>query len=142
MVTMGMAPADEEAEDAPAEPADEADAATDDAALAAEDAALAAEDATLDAEASADEATLEAEADLDEASEASDEPALPEVGLYIVVLLTVVSLPSLLVETIGLVVTGVSPECPAAPMVDVMVLLPEVMVVMVDAEALARAALQ
>jgi hypothetical protein len=70
-----------------------------------------------------------------------------------VVLSTVVLLPSLLVETIGLVVTAVSPECPAAPaakmvvvpMVDVMVLLPEVMVVsmvevvMADAEAEAEA---
>jgi hypothetical protein len=60
-VTMGMEPADEEAEEATEEAAEEADAATDDA-------ALAAEDATLDAEASTDEATLEAEADLDDAS--------------------------------------------------------------------------
>lgn len=62
------------------------------------------------------------------------------------VLPTVVLLPSLLVETIGLVVMAVSPECPAAPIVDVMVLLPEVMVVsmaeVADAEALARAVLQ
>ena len=69
------------------------------------------------------------------------------------VLPIVVLLPSLLVETIGLVVMAVSPECPAAPAakmvvlptVDVMVLPPEVMVVnmaevvMADAEALARA---
>lgn len=69
------------------------------------------------------------------------------------VLPTVVLLPSLLVETIGLVVMAVSPECPAAPAakmvvlptVDVMVLPPEVIVVrmaevvMADAEALASA---
>jgi hypothetical protein len=73
-----------------------------------------------------------------------------------VVLPTVVLLPSLLVETIGLVVMAVSPECPAAPAakmvvlptVDVMVLPPEVIVVrmaevvMADAEALASAASQ
>lgn len=72
------------------------------------------------------------------------------------VLPTVVLLPSLLVETIGLVVMAVSPECPAAPAakmvvlptVDVMVLPPEVIVVrmaevvMADAEALASAASQ
>ena len=66
------------------------------------------------------------------------------------VLPTVVLLPSLSVETIGLVVMAVSPECPAAPpakmvvllTVDVMVLPPEVMVVsmaevvMADAEAI------
>ena len=69
------------------------------------------------------------------------------------VLPTVVLLPSLLVETIGLVVMAVSPECPPAPAakmvvlptVDVMVLPPEVMVVtmaevvMAEAEALASA---
>jgi len=56
----------------------------------------------------------------------------------------VVLLPLLSVETIGLVVMAVSPECAAAPLtVDVMVLLSEVMVVvMADAEALASAALQ
>jgi len=73
-----------------------------------------------------------------------------------VVLPTVVLLPSLLVETIGLVVMAVSPECPAAPAakmvvlptVDVIVLLPEVIVVsmaevvMADEEALASAASQ
>ena len=69
------------------------------------------------------------------------------------VLPMVVLLPLLSVETIGWVVTGVSPECAAAlpakmvvlPTVDVMVLLSEVMVVtmaevvMADAVALAPA---
>jgi hypothetical protein len=69
------------------------------------------------------------------------------------VLPVVVLLPSLSVETIGLVVMAVSPECPAAPAakmvvvltVDVMVLLSEVMVVsmtevvMADVEAAAAA---
>jgi hypothetical protein len=83
-VTMGIAPADEEAEDAlaeaedaPEEATEAADDAADEADAATDDAALAAEDATLDAEAFTDEATLEAEADLDEATEALDELALP-----------------------------------------------------------------
>jgi hypothetical protein len=73
-VTIGMAPALEEAEDA-AEAEDataEEDAMAEEADAAMDDAALEAEDATLDAEASTDEATLEAEADLDDASLAAE----------------------------------------------------------------------
>ena len=81
-VTIGMASAFDEAEDA-AEAAEDATAEEADAAT--DDAALEAEDATLDAEDSADDTALEAEADLADASldldasEALDELALAAV---------------------------------------------------------------
>lgn len=99
-VTMGIAPAAEEAEEAPEEAAEAPDPAAEDADPATDDAALAADEATLDAEAFADDAALLADSLLEEPAA----PAAPVMELKMMVLPIVVLLPSLSVETMGSVV--------------------------------------